>query len=252
MHLGRALTVVSLFGCLAGCAADSLVARFDPAGAVVPVPLVDTLTIAVGPEARPDAGRSSVGPGFLAWIPLIPYGHQRYAPELVSSRYRGAEGFRRDLADTVVADLRAAGIARRFVFAGESLPGLAPESSCTLQVTFTEGVYHRYLTLYGVSFAGAFLWFVGFPTSYGSTDLGLRAELLDPTGAPLGSEHFTGSESAIEWLYRPMGPAYSSKLPDAYEQISPGLRSFVLGALPQCTSVPARTAEPASPDPAQR
>ncbi len=101
----------------------------------------------------------------------------------------------------------------------------------TLELTLTEGVFNRNVTLYCVSFAGALLWVVGAPVSYGSAELGIRAELKDASGQSLGSRGFAKSESVVEWLYRPVGPAFTRTMVEVYGEISPELRGFVTETL---------------------
>ncbi len=96
-----------------------------------------------------------------------------------------------------------------------------------LKLTLDEGIYHRNSTLYGISLAGALLWIIGLPRSYGSAELALTAELFDPEGVSLGKESFRARSGATEWMYRPAPQAYSPAMPRAYEEISPRLRAFV-------------------------
>jgi hypothetical protein len=218
---------------LIGCTSVSLVERFEPAPKGNVRTGADALLVVVEPDARPLQGKSHIGSGFLALIPLVPYGHQQYSPEfsLLSAAMTESD-FPSEVARTVIKDLRAAGVAGWVGRPEDRLPGQsAPQAAVTLHLTLTEGVFHRNLTAYGVSFVGALLWMVGLPTSYGSAEIGLVAELRDAAGTSLGRQEFRGKESATEWLYRPMGPAYTRALPGAYAQISPGLREFVSAAL---------------------
>lgn len=217
---------------LSGCTSISLVEGFEPAQAAARGG-DGALFVVVEPDARPLQGKSHVGSGFLALIPLVPYGHQQYSPEFaVLSSAMTESDFPNEVARTVIKDLRAAGVAGWVGRPEDRLPGQAtPANAATLYLTLTEGVFHRNLTAYGLSFAGALLWIVGLPTSYGSAEIGLTAELRAADGTSLGQREFHGKESAVEWFYRPLGPAYTRALPGAYGQISPGLREFVTSTL---------------------
>jgi hypothetical protein len=166
-------------------------------------------------------------------IPLFPYGHQRISPEFVGmATSLTTQSLLSDLVNVVVADLRTAGVAERVVMEGVDLRNLGADPQAgpapyELKLTLDEGIYHRNLTLYGISFAGAFLWMIGLPTSYGSADLAFTAELFDPDGQSLGKQSFEASSRATEWLYWPVQPAYSRAMPRAYEEISAQLRRFV-------------------------
>jgi hypothetical protein len=186
-------------------------------------------------DARPLAGRSRVGPGFLALIPLVPYGHQQFSPE--SAQMTGTlttESMLSELVDVVVRDLQRAGLSSEVSKGGLGLQdlgeGRTEAAAHQLRLTLDEGIYHRNQTLYGVSLAGALLWIVGLPSSYGSAELAFTAELVDPGGRSLGSRRFRESSRATEWLYRPLPIAYSPAMPRAYGEISPELRRFVAEA----------------------
>jgi hypothetical protein len=199
---------------------------------------VAALEVVLGEDERPLQGRSSIGPGLLSWIPLVPYGHQRISPETGAlATSIETETFLGDVADAVVADLQAARVAERVGREEKPLedlggePTRAADPAYRLKLTLDEGIYHRYLTLYGISIPGAFLWMVGLPVSYGHADLAFTVELLDPAGAFLGRRSFDAKEGATEWLYWPFTASYTRAMPRAYEDISPDLRQFVAESL---------------------
>jgi hypothetical protein len=194
---------------------------------------VSLLEVSQAGDVRPLQGRTSIGPGFLAIIPLVPYGRQKISPEFAGmASSLTTESLLSDLLSVVVTDLRAADVADQVVMHGVNLQDLGAEAGSgppaySLRLTLDEGIYHRNMTLYGLSFAGAFLWMIGLPVSYGSANLALTAELLDPAGELLGKQSFEARSRATEWLYRPFQPAYSPAMPRAYGEISPQLRQFV-------------------------
>ena len=221
-----AAIAVALVVGASGCASTSSLQWYEPAPAERSEPLADALEVLPVIDERPLKGRTSLGPGFLAIIPLVPYGHQQISPD----RFTG--NFPSEILGTVVADVRAAGVARQVFQKGDLLPGqAAPENAYTLHLRLTEGIFHRNVTLYGVSFFGAFLALVGLPTSYGRVEIGLDAEVKNATGESLGREQFRGTAGAKDWLYYPMPAAYPRKLPEAYAALSPELRRFLREAL---------------------
>lgn len=195
------------------------------------------LEVAADRDARPLGGRSTVGPYFLVLIPLIPYGHQQLSPEsAMMSGTLTTDSMLDEVVSVVVRDLQHASVADQVREHGVDLRDLGPaagagEPAYELKLTLDEGIYHRNSTLYGLSLAGAFLWMVGFPSSYGSAELALTAELFDPDGNSLGKQSFREKSGATEWMYRPAPQAYSPAMPRAYGEISPQLREFVSRAL---------------------
>lgn len=231
-------TLLLLLAVASGCSAVTLRTGFTPEpGSTNAGDRISRLKVSGTADARPLQGRSSLGPGFFAVIPLVPYGHQRISPGFgVMSSSLSTGSFLSDLVEVVIEDLRIAGVAKQVLGESVNLRNLGPDgekeiSPYELRLILDEGLYHRNMTLYGVSLAGAFLWMVGFPTSYGSADLAISAELLDPAGRSLGKQSFEIRESVTEWLYYPLPTAYSRAMARAYGQISPQLRDFVATTL---------------------
>lgn len=229
-----ALAGLCLFATSA-CTMWSLQERFEPGPPSVSQPLVERLVVTVGPESRPAGGRSSIGGAFLMLIPLVPYGSQHMSPDFgAMSKTVKTKDYAHEVSDTVIKDLRAAGVSQWIGYQEDVLPlQEAPAPATTLRLTLTQGVFNRNVTAYCLSFAGALLWFVGLPTSYGSAELGIRAELQDAAGQSLGSRDFAERETVIEWLYRPTGPAFTRTMVDVYAKMSPQIRSFVADSLSQ-------------------
>jgi hypothetical protein len=72
---------------------------------------------------------------------------------------------------------------------------------------------------------------IGLPMSYGSVELAVDAELLDPSGRSLGRRELRGKADVVEWLYRPIPGSCLRKLPEAFDQVAPDLREFVAGSV---------------------
>jgi hypothetical protein len=212
---------------LACAAPTTLLDAYRPVAAAPREASVDTLSVRFAGDQRPLGGRTSIGTSFLIFFPLVPYGHQQIPPDRFTSDF-GA-----DVVNTVVADLRAAGVARSVLKEGDRLPGQAePAAPHRLVLTLEEGTLHRKVTLYGLSIAGFFLWLFGAPVAYGNSDLAIGAELLDPSGQSLGRTSLQGDSGFAEGMYyNPFPPTATTKLGDAFAQISPELRRFVQDAL---------------------
>lgn len=224
-----------LAAALPGCATVTLPDGFEPppASSGAPVSGVEIVEVIVDLDARPLQGRSRVGTGFLTFVPLVPYAHQQFSPEFGAFATTLKNGdFPQDVGDVIVSDLRAAQVASWVGMPDDRLPGKDSELPAhRLHLTVEEGVYHRNVTTYGLSFFGALLWFVGLPNSYGSAELVISIDLRDPADHSLGTETFHGKSGATEWIYYPVVPAYSPAMPEAYGQISPQLRRFVFESL---------------------
>lgn len=198
--------------------------EFDARPAAAPAPLVDQIVITPTVEARPAGGRTSVGAGFLAWIPLVPYGAQHF-------RSFWGQEMPDLLGDVLTKDLAASGIAKD-VFTGElsdalALPGAG--KPVVLKTTLHEGVWNRNMTLYCFSIAGSLFWLVGAPVSYGNADLDFTLDLVGADGDVLASQRFQGEASVTEWPYG--DSAQSHAFSTIYGDFSPRIRAFVAGAL---------------------
>jgi hypothetical protein len=181
-------------------------------------------------EARPLGGDSRVGRGWLAFLPLVPWVRQQVAPERVA-RDGGfwAFDFHLHVADAVVRDLRAAGVARTVARSGlAGVSGPDQGGRYTLELAVEEGVWNRHITAYGLSVAGVALWMLGAPNSFGDVELALAAELRDGSGRSLGRTRVVASEPVVEWIYH---SPFWSDLREVYAQMLALLRPFVIDAI---------------------
>lgn len=64
-----------------GCRAARLSESFQPSPPISSEPYLEMLGVTTAREGRPLGGRSRIGPGFLVFIPLFPYGPQQFTPE---------------------------------------------------------------------------------------------------------------------------------------------------------------------------
>lgn len=228
--------VCGLAACgLSGCATAGSLNSYQPNGPIASPAPVDALLVSVDPKEVPSG---HIGTGFLAYIPLVPYGHQQFSVDsmAVKAALNAAGGpgdFHADLERVVVSDLQAAGVARSVSSKTHTPPFMAKPQGYSLHLTLLEAACQRYLTAYGVSVAGLVLRLFGAPLSYGSADLTIDADLQDPDGRSLGRKQLSGKADVTEWLYAPFPGSCLRKMPDTYAQISPRLRDFVVSALPR-------------------
>lgn len=134
---------------------------------------------------------------------------------------------------TVAIDLRASGLFRRIISKDIVNSQLtAPPESYSLDLTLIKAVWVRHLTTYGLSYAGAFLWLLGLPASYGSVELELKASLHEPlTGKVIGEKTFSESVSCTEWIYGQVDynpPRSEYILKEIIPRITKNIRLFVL------------------------
>lgn len=215
---------------LAGCAGAPAPEAQRLAGPVYDPPLAELLLVASPVDRRPLGPGSRIRRGWLAFLPLVPHARQQVSPERVArdSNLLGYD-FRVDLADAVARDLAASRVATtvaRQGLAGSS--GELSEGSYLLSIEIEQGVWHRNVTAYGLSFAGMALWLLGAPNSFGSVELALAAELRDEQGRSLGRARLRAEEPVVEQVYR--GPFWDA-LRAATEQLLPELRRFAAGAI---------------------
>ncbi len=218
---------------VSACATVSLPDGFEPVSPPASGMAVELLEVVLERDARPLQGRSKVGIGMITFIPLVPYAPQKLSPELAGPQNAiKTQDFPHDVAKTVIKDLRTARVAGWVGAPNDRLPGPGSDRPAyRLRLTVEEGIYHRNVTLYGVSFLGLFFWIAGLPISYGSAELIFAVELMDPWGKLLGRKRFDSRVGCVEWLYYSLGPAYNGAMSKSYAQISPRLREFVSSSL---------------------
>jgi hypothetical protein len=200
-----------------------------PGGAIRSTPCVELIVVPRAEEGRPNRGRSSVGAGLVALIPFVPYARQEFTPEYMRWGTGLDYDFLRDVADAVIKDLQASGLAT-IVTADQGLPVGARNASHLLQLTVDEGIWHRTITAYGLSFAGVLVWMFA-PASYGEAELTLSAVLTSPAGSSSRSGQLTGKVPIREWLWTTPTQPFLRRLPSAFTAVAPLLRGFVADSL---------------------
>jgi len=225
--LGLLVSSLLSAGCAAPAAMSSSVRYAGPTGGGK---IVQVLNVAKPAEDRPDKGASRIGAGFLTFIPLVPYGAQRFTPErYFANATMMTYDFRDDLSQTVVKDLSAAGVAQAV---GPEMQGWgngAVTGVHRIELSLKEGTWHRNITTYGCSVLGVYLWLVGLPVSYGDSDMAFEATVIAPDGKELGRRTFKAQMPLTESAYVPH--KFPKQLPLLYEKISPEFRNFVVECL---------------------
>ena len=208
---------------------------------------IQAIHISKAQEGRPDRGASRIGIGFITFIPVVPYAHQRFTPErYYANAAMMSYDFRDDLAQTAIKDLSAAGLAQTVGYA--NLSGVNVGASVyRVELTLKEGVWNRNFTTYGLSVMGVYLWIFGLPVSYGHSDMSFEAVMYAPDNTELGRKVFTAQMPLTESMY--VAHKFPRQLPKLYEKISPDFRLFVSDCLrrsPASASVPAKVPAPAA------
>ena len=215
---------------------STLSSSFKPSPPIRQEAVVDTIKVCKAVEDRPLGGKSRIGAGFLALIPLMPFASQQFTPERYMANQAGLQySFLEDISQTVDKDLKASGIARHIDLLSVERPEFPLAPSCyVLCLTLHEGIWNRNFTTYGLSFAGAILW-LGLPVSYGSVILKIEAIMYDRNGKQLGTKIWLQQIRLTEWIY-----SSPSRVPRRllilYDRISPELRQFVTATLEKARS----------------
>ncbi len=215
------LALVGTTGC--GVASyESLVDLHAPDGSLGHTSKPATLAV-VAEDNRPEGAASSIGSGFLVFIPLVPYGKQNWTPERMKSAYNLPD----DIAAALAKDLRATGLFREVVSQAKS-SAATPTPHYTLAISLNRGSWVRYYTTYGLSIAGVALWYLGAPEAYGHNEIGFHARLLDTSGAEVAEQDFFAEASVTESNYQtlPFGSAWG-EFYTCFREIAPEVRTFV-------------------------
>jgi len=210
----------------AGCATSGPIAPgYEPAVRMFPKPKIAHLGIVRPREARPLGSDSSAAMGFLVLVPVVPCASQRYSPETcIPSEDDKPYDFLQDLGQVVTKDLKASGVAGKVTYVDKS-GAKAPGASHILHLTVRKATWHRYPTMYMISLAALPFQILGAPTSYGSFDLDIEAELMDARSKPMGKVYLTTKVKLTECLYS--SDALRDSIVTSLEQVSPQLRNFL-------------------------
>lgn len=166
-------------------------------------------------------------------IPLWPYNYDEVNPVIKYSYFQAS--LTDSLSRLIAKDLAASELFKKIqVSQPDDNPPLQPDKNAYhLSFKLKKATWNRYLTSYGLSYLGAYLWFF-LPKSYGSVVLDMEVTIKAPKNNKLlVKENFTYEEPTTEWLYDQMN--YQPPISEfALEEIFPKLMSSVRKMLHEC------------------
>lgn len=159
-------------------------------------------------------------------IPLWPYNYDEVNPVIKYSYFQA--GLTDSLSRLIAKDLGASQLFCELQVAqpGDKLSLKADKNAYHLVFKLKKATWQRYLTSYGLSYLGAYLWFF-LPKSYGSVVLKMEATLKElNSNKVVANELFSYEEPTTEWVYDQMN--YQPPISEfALEQIFPKLMKSV-------------------------
>ena len=170
----------------------------------------------------------------LILIPLWPYSYAEVNPVIKYSYFQA--GIRDSLTKLIAKDLSASELFKQFKFAKkEDNPPETPKiDEYKLILRLKKATWKRYLTSYGLSYAGMYLWFF-LPKSYGSVELKIEATLRAPkTNRIIADILFTDTQEATEWTYDQMNyqpPISVFAMERSFPKMMKSIRKMLLESL---------------------
>ena len=170
----------------------------------------------------------------LILVPLWPYSYAEVNPVIKYSYFQA--GLKDSLARLIAKDLAASELFTELLVAQpDDNPPLEPrKDSYQLILRLKKAVWKRYLTSYGLSYGGIYLWFF-LPKSYGSVVLTIEATLREPqTNQIIANEVFSHEVSTTEWIYDQMNyqpPISEFALEESFPKIMTSIRAMLLKSL---------------------
>lgn len=169
-------------------------------------------------------------------IPLWPYNYDEVNPVITYSYFQA--GLADSLSRLIANDLSASELFCELQVAqpDDTPPFKADKNAYQLVFTLKQAVWKRYLTSYGLSYLGAYLWFF-FPKSYGSVALKMEITLKEPkTNKVVARKTFEAEEPTTEWIYGQMNyhpPISEFALEAIFPKFMKTVRVMLLEALKQ-------------------
>ncbi len=167
-------------------------------------------------------------------IPLWPYTYAEVNPVITYSYFQA--GLRESLSNLIPRDLVVSGLFKDVhavdIWNQPHFP--PPDNAYQLVLRLEKACWRRYLTSYGLSYLGAYLWFI-LPKSYGSAVLTMEAKIKEPnTGKVLAENTFTYEEPTTEWIYDQMNyqpPVSAFALEKSFPKLMGSIRQMLYEAL---------------------
>ena len=170
----------------------------------------------------------------LILVPLCPYSYAEVNPVIKYSYFQ--LGLKKALSQLIAKDLATSGLFKELQVAqSDDTPPLRPKKgSYQLILKLKKAAWKRYLTSYGLSYAGVYLWLV-LPKSYGSVVLTMEAILKEPKNNQIiADEVFSQEVSTTEWIYDQMNyqpPISEFALEKSFPKIMTSIRKMLLKSL---------------------
>ena len=167
-------------------------------------------------------------------VPLWPYSYAEVNPVIKYSYFQA--GLKDALSRLIAQDLAASELFKELQVAQtDDNPQLQPQKGAyQLILKLKKATWKRYLTSYGLSYAGVYLWFI-LPKSYGSVILTMEATLKEPkNNKVIANEVFSHEVSTIEWIYGQMNyqpPISEFALEESFPKIMTSVRKMLLKSL---------------------
>ncbi|MBN1864172.1 MAG: hypothetical protein JW808_04665 [Victivallales bacterium] len=167
-------------------------------------------------------------------IPLWPYTYAEVNPVITYSYFQ--TGLRESLSNLIPRDLVASGLFKEVHAAniGGNPPLQPDDNAYQLILCLKKACWRRYLTSYGLSYVGAYLWFI-LPKSYGSAVLTMHVKIKEPrTGKVIAEETFSYDEPTTEWIYDQMNyqpPVSAFALEKSFPRLMLSIRQMLHKAL---------------------
>ena len=178
----------------------------------------------------------------LILVPFCPYVHTLTSP---NPRYTFMQYNMMNTVKHIVADdLKTAGIfsdVETESYDSQNKNAKIPQNAYVLKMIVEKAVWSRYLTSYGLSYAGTLLWTLGAPVSYGSVDLSIKIELFTPNNyiTPFSTKIISTTTPCTEFVYEQVNytpPISEFKVADMFPSIMRQNREFIISSIEEYTT----------------
>ncbi len=191
---------------------------YAPAGAVAQRPAPVSLAVVPLEEDRPPRFYpSSLGRGFLTYVPLLPYvtiPYERLDESLeVATRERGgtlapSEHFTVKMAEAMANDLRQSGMFEEVRFVPEG----TADADYVLSGKLHKTEFDVNMTSYMLGMAGVLLWLAPIPMASNTAEVHIDLLLRDRSGETVWQYPLRGDARRIYTLYNSGGAPVSNRL----------------------------------------
>jgi hypothetical protein len=167
-------------------------------------------------------------------LPLWPYSHAEVNPVIKYSYFQS--GLKDSLSRLIGKDLAGSELFSKFKIATseDNPPSQPSKDDFQLILRLKKASWDRYLTSYGLSYAGMYLWFL-LPKSYGSVVFTMEITIRAPeTNRIIADAIYTDKISTTEWIYDQMNyqpPISVFALEKTFPKLMKKIRTMLLTAM---------------------